>query len=157
MSLPTPHIQSAKEAAATARGLKGSPQKAQLVLALIRGKSIAQALNALQFCKKRLATPTRKVLLSAIANAEHNNGLNLDKLVVARAYADKGTVLKRFNPRARGRAAPVLKHRCHITVVVAEQAAASKVEAKAKTPAKTVAPKAASQAESTATTEKTEA
>ena len=148
MSLPTPHIQSATEAAATARGLKGSPQKAQLVLALIRGKSIAQALNALQFCKKRLAIPARKVLLSAIANAEHNAGLNLDKLVVARAYADKGTVLKRFNPRARGRAAPVMKHRCHITVVVAEKAAAPKAAAK---PAK------AAKAETTATTEKTEA
>ncbi len=132
MNLPTPHVNSAAEAAATARGLKGSPQKAQLVLALIRGKTITQALSALQFCKKRLATPTRKALLSAIANAEHNNGLNLDKLVVARAYADKGTVLKRFNPRARGRAAPIIKHRCHITVVVAEKAEAPKAVAPAK-------------------------
>jgi len=156
MSLPTPHVKSATEAAATARGLKGSPQKAQLVLALIRGKPIAQALNALQFCKKRLATPARKVLLSAIANAEHNAGLNLDKLVVARAYADKGTVLKRFNPRARGRAAPILKHRCHITVVVAEQAAAAKAVAAAKPQAQAGATKA-SKAETTATTEKTEA
>jgi large subunit ribosomal protein L22 len=125
MNLPTQHVQASTEAAATARGLKGSQQKAQLVLELIRGKSVTAALNELQFCKKRLAPDTRKVLLSAIANAEHNAGLNLDKLVVARAYADKGTVLKRFNPRARGRAAPLFKHRCHITVVVAEKAAAA--------------------------------
>jgi large subunit ribosomal protein L22 len=146
--MTSPHIQNANEAAATARGLKGSPQKAQLVLALIRGKNITQALNALQFCKKRLATPTRKVLLSAIANAEHNSGLNLDNLVVARAYADKGTVLKRFNPRARGRAAPVMKHRCHITVVVAEKAKVAKAEKPASKTVKT---------ETAATSEKTEA
>ena len=132
MSLPTRHIHSATEAAATARGLKGSQQKAQLVLALIRGKPVTHALNDLQFCKKRLASAARKVLLSAIANAEHNAGLNLDKLVVARAYADKGTIMKRFHARARGRAAPVFKHRCHITVVVAEKEAAAKAEKAAK-------------------------
>lgn len=147
MSMPSRHTQGPTEASATARGLKGSPQKAQLVLDLIRGKSINAALESLQFCKKRLATPTRKVLLSAIANAEHNNQLNLDKLVVARAYADKGPVLKRFNPRARGRAAPLLKHKCHITVVVAEKAPAVKAEK---------APKAAAKKSETAT-EKTEA
>lgn len=124
----TPRMVAPHEAIATARGLKGSPQKAQLVLELIRGKSIEIALNNLQFCKKRLAVPARKVLLSAIANAENNHGLNVDRLVVARAYADKGTVLKRFNPRARGRAAPVMKHNCHITVVVAEQAPKPKAE-----------------------------
>ncbi len=145
--MPSRHTQSPLEASATARGLKGSPQKAQLVLDLIRGKSINAALESLQFCKKRLATPTRKVLLSAIANAEHNNQLNLDKLVVARAYADKGPVLKRFNPRARGRAAPLLKHKCHITVVVSEKAPVVKAEK---------APKAAAKPTETAT-EKTEA
>lgn len=153
--MPSRHTQSALEASATARGLKGSPQKAQLVLDLIRGKSISAALESLQFCKKRLATPTRKVLLSAIANAEHNNQLNLDKLVVARAYADKGPVLKRFNPRARGRAAPLLKHKCHITVVVAEKEAAVKAD-KAPAVKTEKAPKAAASKPETAS-EKTEA
>ncbi len=148
MSLPSKHVQSPLEAASTARGLKGSQQKAHLVLELIRGKSITNALHALQFCKKRLAVPTRKVLLSAIANAEHNNQLNVDKLVVARAYADKGTELKRFNPRAKGRASPILKHTCHITVVVAEKEPVAKVAK----PNKTAAKVAAKQAEATPVT-----
>jgi large subunit ribosomal protein L22 len=133
-----PRLVADNEAIASARGLKGSPQKAQLVLELIRGKTVELALNNLQFCKKRLAVPARKALLSAIANAENNHGLNVDRLVVARAFADKGPVLKRFNPRARGRAAPIFKHRCNITVVVAEQAP----KAKSVKPAKAAAPAA---------------
>ncbi len=117
------------QAMAVVRGVKGSPQKAQLVLELIRGKSVEQALNTLQFCRKRLADPARKVLLSAIANAANNHSLNVDKLVVAHAFADKGIVLKRFMPRGRGRSASILKPRCHLTVVVEER------EPKAKKPA----------------------
>lgn len=131
-----PRRVSATEAIASAQGIKGSPQKAQLVLELIRGKPVEQALNALQFCRKRLAEPTRKVLLSAIANAANNHQLNVDKLVVAHAYADKGIVMRRFSARGRGRSAPILKPRCHVTIVVAEKAAeAPKAKAAAK-PAK---------------------
>lgn len=121
------------EAMASVKGIKGSPQKAQLVLALIRGKKVEEALNTLQFCRRRLAEPARKVLLSAIANAANNHQLNVDKLVVAHAYADKGIVMRRFHARGRGRSAPILKPRCHITIVVAEK----EVEAKAAKPAKT--------------------
>ena len=119
-------------AMASAQGVKGSPQKAQLVLELIRGKPVEQALNALQFCRRRLAEPTRKVLLSAIANAANNHSLNVDKLVVAHAYADKGIVMKRFHARGRGRSAGILKPRCHITVVVEEREVAAKPAPKAK-------------------------
>ncbi|MCP5405362.1 MAG: 50S ribosomal protein L22 [Pseudomonadaceae bacterium] len=111
------------EAMSSAKGVKGSPQKAQLVLELIRGKPVEQALDTLQFCRRRLAEPTRKVLLSAIANAANNHQLNVDKLVVAHAYADKGMVMRRFHARGRGRSAPILKPRCHITIVVAEREA----------------------------------
>lgn len=116
-----PRRVAANQAIASLQGVKGSPQKAQLVLELIRGKPVEQALNTLQFCRKRLAEPTRKVLLSAIANAANNHSLNVDKLVVAHAYADKGIVLKRFSARGRGRSAQILKPRCHLTIVVAEQ------------------------------------
>lgn len=109
------------EAVASAKGVKGSPQKAQLVLALIRGKKVEEALNTLQFCRRRLAEPTRKVLLSAIANAANNHSLNVDNLVVAHAYADKGIVMKRFSARGRGRSAQILKPHIHITIVVAEK------------------------------------
>jgi large subunit ribosomal protein L22 len=132
----TPRLLPEHEAQAIARGLKGSVQKAQLVLDLIRGKPVAQAINELSFCNKRLAPLAKKVLLSAIANAEHNHQLNVDRLIVARAFAEKGAVLKRFNPRARGRAAPIHKHNCGLTIVVAEQApVAAKPAAKANQPA----------------------
>lgn len=138
-----PRRVAANQAIASLQGVKGSPQKAQLVLELIRGKSVEQALNALQFCRKRLAEPTRKVLLSAIANAANNHSLNVDKLVVAHAYADKGIVMKRFSARGRGRSAAILKPRCHLTIVVAEQEpkaakpVKAKAEDKAAKPAKT--------------------
>lgn len=125
------------EAIASLKGIKGSTQKAQLVLELIRGKPVEQALNALQFCRKRLAEPTRKVLLSAIANAANNHQLNVDKLVVAHAYADKGIVMRRFSARARGRSAKILKPRCHITVVVAEKEPAAKPAKQPKAKAET--------------------
>lgn len=143
MSKPqAPRKVAANEAFASVRGVKGSVQKAQLVLGLIRGKPVEQALNELTFCRKRLADSAKKALQSAIANAENNHQLNVDKLIVARAYADKGMVLKRFMPRARGRAGKILKPRCHMTVVVAEREAPK------------AAPKAAKKAEQkTATSE----
>lgn len=149
MSKPnSPRLVAANESFATVRGIKGSHTKAQLVLDIIRGKSVERALNDLTFSRKKLAAVAKKALQSAIANAEHNHSLNVDKLVVARAYADKGTVMKRWNPRARGRAAPIQKARCHLTIVVAEQEPKAKAVKPASKPA-------AAKAETT--TEKTEA
>lgn len=158
-----PRLVAANEAIASARDVKSSTTKAHLVLDLIRGKSVERALNDLTFCRKKLAPITKKLLLSAIANAENNHQLNVDNLVVARAYADKGVYMKRWMQRAKGRAAPVLKHRCHLTIVVAEKAPEAKPVVAPKAAAKKVAaPKAAPKATETetatpATTEQTEA
>ena len=155
----TPRALAANQAQASLRDIKSSTQKAHLVLELIRGKRVDRALNDLTFCRKKLAPITKKLLLSAIANAENNHQLNVDNLVVAHAYADKGAYLKRWMQRAKGRAAPVLKHRCHITIVLAEKApevkAAPAAKAKKTAPARAEAPKAEAAAE--VTTEKTEA
>lgn len=153
-----PRLVAANEAIASLRDVKSSTMKAQLVLELIRGKSVERALNDLTFCRKKLAPITKKLLLSAIANAENNHQLNVDNLVVARAYADKGAYMKRWMQRAKGRAAPVLKHRCHLTIVVAEKAPEAKPAAKPAAAKKTAAPKAAPKAaEAAEQTEKTEA
>lgn len=153
MSKPqSPRKVAATEAYASVRGIKGSVQKAQLVLSLIRGKKVEHALNDLQFSKKRLADAVRKALLSAVANAETNHGLNVDKLVVARAYADKSVVMKRWTSRGRGRAAGIQKPRCHMTIVVGEAAAKPAKEAKApKAEAKKAPAKKAAPAKNTAT------
>ncbi|TKW61796.1 MAG: 50S ribosomal protein L22 [Blastochloris viridis] len=154
----TPRPVAANEAIASLRDVKSSTMKAALVLDLIRGKSVERALNDLTFCRKKLAPITKKLLLSAIANAENNHQLNVDNLVVARAYADKGAYMKRWMQRAKGRAAPVLKHRCHLTIVVAEKAPEAKPAAKPAAAKKTAAPKAAPKAaEAAEQTEKTEA
>lgn len=108
-------------AQASALGVKGSVQKAGLVLGLIRGKNVETAMANLQFSRKRLAEDARKCLESAIANAENNHDLNVDKLYVQEAYANKNMVLKRFRARARGRAAKILKPRCNIIIVLAEK------------------------------------
>ncbi|MDD9911477.1 MAG: 50S ribosomal protein L22 [Alphaproteobacteria bacterium] len=117
----TPRRLADTEARAVLRGIKGSQQKAGLVLAMIRNKPVEQALADLQFSRKGLAVDAQKLLQSAIANAENNHDLNVDKLFVKEAYADKSMVLKRFRARARGRAAKILKPRCHMTIVVAEK------------------------------------
>lgn len=135
MSKPqSPRKVAANEAFASVRGVKGSVQKAQLVLSLIRGKKVEHALNDLRFSKKKLAEAARKALMSAIANAETNHGLNVDKLVVARAYADKGLVMKRWTSRGRGRAAGIQKPHVHMTVVVGETVAEAKPAKEAKAP-----------------------
>ena len=117
----TPRRLADTEARAVLRGIKGSQQKAGLVLAMIRNKPVEQALADLQFSRKGLAVDAQKLLQSAIANAENNHDLNVDKLFVKEAYSDKSMVLKRFRARARGRAAKILKPRCHMTIVVAEK------------------------------------
>lgn len=95
-----------------------SAQKARLVADLIRGKDVAQALNILTFSPKKAAQLIKKVLESAIANAEHNNGADIDELKVVTIFVDKGPSLKRFQARAKGRGNRIEKQTCHINVVV---------------------------------------
>lgn len=155
MSKPnSPRVVEANQAIASARGVKGSYTKAQLVMDLIRGKPVERALNELTFCRKKQAGIVKKLLQSAIANAENNHSLNVDKLVVTGAIADKGMMLKRFHARARGRAGAILKARCHLTIVVTEPKEEPKA---AKAEAKPVKKTTTSAAKVEATTEKTEA
>ena len=98
-----------------------SPQKARLVADIVRGKSALQALSVLRFTNKKAAKYIEKTLKSAIANAEHNFGMNPDKLYISRILVDKGPVLKRVNPRAMGRADIIRKPTAHITVEVSER------------------------------------
>ncbi len=98
-----------------------SPQKARLVADQIRGKSVDQALELLTFSNKKAADLIKKVLESAIANAEHNEGADIDDLNVAKIFVDEGPVMKRIMPRAKGRADRILKRSSHITVVVADR------------------------------------
>ena len=95
-----------------------SAQKARLVADLIRGKDVAQALNILTFSPKKGAELIKKVLESAIANAEHNNGAYIDELKVVTIFVDKGPSLKRFQARAKGRGNRIEKQTCHINVTV---------------------------------------
>ncbi len=98
-----------------------SPQKARLVADQIRGKNVDQALELLTFSNKKAAELVKKVLESAIANAEHNEGADIDDLSVAKIFVDEGPIMKRIMPRAKGRADRILKRSCHITVVVADR------------------------------------
>ena len=100
------------------RGVHLSPQKARLVADLVRGQKVDNALNILNFTPKKGAEIIRKVVESAIANAEHNEGADIDELKVTSIYVDKGIVLKRIRPRAKGRAGRIIKPTCHIHVTV---------------------------------------
>jgi large subunit ribosomal protein L22 len=102
-------------------GARISAQKARLVADQIRGKPIEEALNLLAFSTKKAAGLIRKVLNSAIANAEHNEGADVDELKVGSICVDEGTTLKRIMPRAKGRADRISKRTCHITVMVADK------------------------------------
>jgi large subunit ribosomal protein L22 len=104
--------------------VRTSPQKLNLVAQTIRGLTVEQALNELEFSRKRVAREVRKCLESAIANAENNHGLDIDDLVVAEAFVGKNFVLKRFRARARGRGARIEKPFSEITIVVREVEAA---------------------------------
>ena len=108
------------EVTATLRGAAISAQKVRLVADEVRGKSIERALDILTFSNKKGAKLVKKCLESAIANAEHNNGLDIDKLRVSTIYVDEGITLKRIMPRAKGRADRISKRTCHITVKVGE-------------------------------------
>ncbi len=102
------------------RGVRLSPQKGRLVADLIRGKPVDQALNVLSFSPKKGAGIIKKVIESAIANAEHNDGADIDALKVKTIYVEKGAVLKRFTARAKGRGNSIVKPTCHIYVTVGE-------------------------------------
>lgn len=108
-------------AIATARYIRMSPSKVRRVLDQIRGRSYREALILLEFMPYRSCAPILKVLRSAVANAEHNLGLDPSSLSISQAYADMGPVLKRFRPRAQGRAYQIRKPTCHITIAVAPQ------------------------------------
>jgi len=97
-----------------------SPQKARLVVDQIRGESVEQALTILTFSNKKGAGLVQKVLESAIANAEHNEGADIDELVVSKAFVDEGPTMKRIQARAKGRANRILKRSSHITVTVSD-------------------------------------
>ena len=109
------------EVAAKLKGARMSAQKARLVADQIRGKSVESALEILQFSTKKGADVIKKVLESAIANAEHNDGADIDELKFSTIFVDEGMTMKRIRPRAKGRADRIFKRSCHITVKVAEK------------------------------------
>ena len=105
---------------ATAKFVRMSPTKARIVIDLIRGRHVDDAQRVLRFTQRGASEPVLKVLNSAIANAEHNHALDPEDLVVAEAFADEGPTLRRFKPRARGRATRIDKRTSHITIVVSD-------------------------------------
>lgn len=115
------------EAQAVAKNIRVSPQKLNLVAGMIRGKKVDQAIAELEFSRKRVADHVRKCVVSAVANAENNHGLDVNELIVAEAYVGKNLVMKRLHARGRGRAGAIMKPFSQITVVVRQ------VEEKAET------------------------
>ena len=109
------------EARAVARVVRSSPQKLNLIAGLIRGKAADRALADLSFSKRRVAADVKKVLQSAIANAENNHQLDVDRLYVAEAYVGKSLTMKRFRARARGRVGRIVKPWSNLTVIVRER------------------------------------
>ncbi|MFT5100684.1 MAG: large subunit ribosomal protein L22 [Patiriisocius sp.] len=109
------------EVGARLKGAKIAAQKARLVADQIRGKDVGEALNILNFSTKKGAHLVRKLLESAIANAEHNEAADVDELTVSSIMVDEGVTMKRIKPRAKGRADRILKRTCHITLAVADK------------------------------------
>jgi large subunit ribosomal protein L22 len=152
--MPTKAAPALPGARAVARYVRVSPMKARRVVNLVRGLPAKEALTVLQFAPQAASEPVYKVLASAIANAENNERLDPDSLLVAEAYVDEGPTLKRFRPRAQGRAYRIRKRTCHITVTVesvppaqtrrtATKATASKATASKATASKAAGSKAA--------------
>lgn len=108
------------KAKASARHVRQSPYKVRRVLDLVRGMPVDDALATLSFTNRRAAQTISKVIESAMANAEHNFAMDREDLVVAEAFADEGPTLKRFRPRARGRATKIRKRTSHITIIVSD-------------------------------------
>ena len=108
------------EVSAKLTGVQISAQKVRLVADQIRGKEVEEALDVLEFSDKKAADIIKKLLNSAIANAEHNEGADVDELKISTIFVDEGRTLKRLRPRAKGRADRILKRSCHITVKVSD-------------------------------------
>ena len=111
----------AQEVKATAKYIRIAPRKVRIVINLVRGKSVADALAILKFTPKVGADAVEKVLRSAVANAENNFDMDVDRLFISSAFVDQGPTLKRIHPRSRGQAFKILKHTSHITVAVNEK------------------------------------
>jgi large subunit ribosomal protein L22 len=109
------------QVSAKARRLSISPQKARLVVDMVRGKPVSDALDILSFSPQKGAALVRKVVESAIANAENNEGADIDELKVAEIFVDEGLTMKRIKPRAKGRADRIFKRTSHITVTVSDE------------------------------------
>lgn len=109
------------EVRAVAKFIRTAPRKLRLVADMVRGKKANEAVTLLEFTNKRAARTLNKVIKSAIANAENNHELDTAKLVVSQLYVDQGPMFKRYLPKSRGRATPVLKYGSHITVVVRQR------------------------------------
>ena len=114
------------------KNIRISPQKLNLVAQMIRKETASKAISILQFSKRRISNVVEKALRSAIANAENNHSLDIDKLIVKEAYVGKGITLKRFRPRARGRAAGIKKQFSNLTIIVAEKKNEQKKQTKIK-------------------------
>ena len=110
-----------RDVKASARTVRVTTRKAKLVLDLIRGKDVKEAMAILSFLPNKAARITKKVVKSACANATHNFQMDEEKLYVKACYADEGITMKRYMPRAKGSASPIMKRASHITVVVAER------------------------------------
>ncbi|TAL16289.1 50S ribosomal protein L22 [bacterium] len=109
------------EAAAKLKALRISPRKARLVADMVRGKPVGSALDTLKFVNRSASLPIKKLIESAVANAENNHGLDIDALMVKEIRVDEGPTLKRFRPRAQGRAFQIRKKTSHVSVVLAEK------------------------------------
>jgi len=126
MSKPAkPRRRADNEAQAVAKAIRTSPRKLNVVAELIRGKDAAKALAELTFSKRRIAVTVKKVLQAAIANAENNHQLDVDRLFVAEAHVGRSFLMRRFHARGRGRSAGIVKPFSHLTVIVRERAAAA--------------------------------
>lgn len=113
---------------AVARTVRIAPRKVRLILDLVRGKEVGEAISILKLTNKRSSPVVEKLVKSAVANAEHNYDMDIDNLYISEIYADEGPTLKRFRPRAQGRATKINKRTSHITVVVEEYANEAEVE-----------------------------
>lgn len=113
---------------AVAKTVRIAPRKVRLILDLVRGKEVGEAISILKLTNKRSSPVVEKLVKSAVANAEHNYDMDIDNLYISEIYADEGPTLKRFRPRAQGRATKINKRTSHITVVVEEYVTEAEVE-----------------------------
>ena len=125
-----PRVLADSEAKAVVSSLRVSPQKLNLVAAMIRGKKVDKAIAELEFSRKRIAEDVKKCVKSAVANAENNHGLDPDDLIVSEAFVGKQLVMKRFHARGRGRSGQILKPFSMLTVIVKAKPAAAAEESK---------------------------